>query len=282
MATADPSPIVVESTPCWECGYELRGLESAGTCPECGQPIAISTGFAKPEFFREVPAKRIARALAVLAIAPIVFAPTGAMISYLMLTAPERYGDSLIVWSLMLAMPLGTWLLYDLGVIMLFLAIRHVSRGDTLGAISRRCGLFGALHLVPICAITFVALWSFESDTLFTLDASNVLFLSLLAGLLLQMVIHVLVILVICEIAEGGLSRRRRTIGAIMVVLCVLSNTLGMIPGFVGPLLWTMIFASLCARWRLFVLQRAKEYHAASSAHADRLPPQGRPFVPPV
>ena len=32
-----------EALPCLECGYDLRGLDAHGSCPECGELIALST-----------------------------------------------------------------------------------------------------------------------------------------------------------------------------------------------------------------------------------------------
>jgi hypothetical protein len=45
--------------PCLQCGYNLRGLDPAGRCPECGADIALSTRgdllrFANPDWLRRV------------------------------------------------------------------------------------------------------------------------------------------------------------------------------------------------------------------------------------
>lgn len=43
LATAVAPPAVPPSasvTPCISCGYDLRGLNPAGVCPECGRPVA--------------------------------------------------------------------------------------------------------------------------------------------------------------------------------------------------------------------------------------------------
>lgn len=33
---------LMQFTPCVRCGYDLRGLQSTGTCPECGTPVGLS------------------------------------------------------------------------------------------------------------------------------------------------------------------------------------------------------------------------------------------------
>lgn len=40
---ASSSADVDHICPCVRCGYELRGLDAAGVCPECAAPIALST-----------------------------------------------------------------------------------------------------------------------------------------------------------------------------------------------------------------------------------------------
>lgn len=42
-AAALPYALVHGDTACRRCGYNLRGLPSAGTCPECGTPVSVST-----------------------------------------------------------------------------------------------------------------------------------------------------------------------------------------------------------------------------------------------
>jgi uncharacterized membrane protein len=37
-----PPQTVVTDTPCRKCGYNLRGLSTAGRCPECGTPVGYS------------------------------------------------------------------------------------------------------------------------------------------------------------------------------------------------------------------------------------------------
>jgi hypothetical protein len=44
---------VAEYLTCTKCGYALKGLASAGICPECGKPIAESL----PTFFTHLPAE---------------------------------------------------------------------------------------------------------------------------------------------------------------------------------------------------------------------------------
>ena len=39
---APPAPGVAEDVPCVGCGYNLRGLEASGRCPECGMSLHIS------------------------------------------------------------------------------------------------------------------------------------------------------------------------------------------------------------------------------------------------
>jgi hypothetical protein len=36
------SGVVESSVPCVDCGYDLRGLDAGGECPECGTPVARS------------------------------------------------------------------------------------------------------------------------------------------------------------------------------------------------------------------------------------------------
>jgi len=38
----DIPPIVIDSRPCLSCGYDLKGLASAGVCPECNSPVIRS------------------------------------------------------------------------------------------------------------------------------------------------------------------------------------------------------------------------------------------------
>jgi hypothetical protein len=38
-AAARMEPMIGEDTPCRGCGYNLKGLEASGKCPECGRPI---------------------------------------------------------------------------------------------------------------------------------------------------------------------------------------------------------------------------------------------------
>jgi len=40
--TAPPANTIAEDIPCRRCGYNLRGLNTAGACPECGTAIAQS------------------------------------------------------------------------------------------------------------------------------------------------------------------------------------------------------------------------------------------------
>jgi len=41
-APAAPNGAVPDDLPCRRCGYNLRGLNQAGRCPECGAPIGLS------------------------------------------------------------------------------------------------------------------------------------------------------------------------------------------------------------------------------------------------
>ncbi|USN98259.1 MAG: hypothetical protein H6810_08725 [Phycisphaeraceae bacterium] len=40
-ATRTPGEVILTDRPCYRCGYNLRGLETGGLCPECGAPITV-------------------------------------------------------------------------------------------------------------------------------------------------------------------------------------------------------------------------------------------------
>lgn len=49
-------PFVIErDIRCRECRYNLRGLDSAGDCPECGHPIGLSLTDTMDNFLRSLP-----------------------------------------------------------------------------------------------------------------------------------------------------------------------------------------------------------------------------------
>src|SRR4051794_37160487 len=67
---ADPKPATVVTTDdvtCAGCGYLLRGLDPAGTCPECNHSIAASI-----EAHTALPARRVLRSLRRGAIAMLI------------------------------------------------------------------------------------------------------------------------------------------------------------------------------------------------------------------
>ena len=41
-AAVDAQGVVVSDAPCRQCGYNLRGLNKTGVCPECASPVAVS------------------------------------------------------------------------------------------------------------------------------------------------------------------------------------------------------------------------------------------------
>ena len=34
--------VIAQSLPCARCGYDLRGLQADGDCPECGEPLRLT------------------------------------------------------------------------------------------------------------------------------------------------------------------------------------------------------------------------------------------------
>lgn len=73
----DQVGITEMSIPCVKCNYSLRGLGAASNCPECGEPVATSTGlprlmFADPKWLR-----RVQVGFTIIGIAPFLFALSG-------------------------------------------------------------------------------------------------------------------------------------------------------------------------------------------------------------
>ena len=85
----DPAPLAIDATgivdrdtPCRRCGYNLRGLNVDGQCPECGGPVELSTGddrltAANPRWLRQ-----LSRAIVVLVISSFLIPITSCTMGY--------------------------------------------------------------------------------------------------------------------------------------------------------------------------------------------------------
>jgi hypothetical protein len=104
---ADPPPPVAaldEDVPCAGCGYNLRGLEPAGRCPECGNPAAVSVSRHRdrrlrppdPRWAREVVGGAVASLVSFGLLAVLCLVPNGWTVTpYARLPVaktPERIG----------------------------------------------------------------------------------------------------------------------------------------------------------------------------------------------
>ena len=55
--TSEKTYAIEQDVKCRECGYNLRGLGSTGTCPECGGAISFSLTDTTDNFLRSLPAE---------------------------------------------------------------------------------------------------------------------------------------------------------------------------------------------------------------------------------
>lgn len=83
---------------CRLCGYDLRGLPFAGTCPECGSPTIESTAKSHLNAFRN--------SLALFTSIPIIMMLTYVQVR--VLHTHHIYGDDLACWAIAVLCMLGS------------------------------------------------------------------------------------------------------------------------------------------------------------------------------
>jgi hypothetical protein len=109
-------PQIDSDTPCRKCGYNLRGLNPAGQCPECGAAISISTGgdllrYCDPDWLAKLArgAKLIVVGSIVVFLLSIAFGIVGAVIR----TPPVIAVGTLIGFAAGLLAVAGIWLVTE-------------------------------------------------------------------------------------------------------------------------------------------------------------------------
>ncbi|CAN5747788.1 hypothetical protein BH11PLA1_BH11PLA1_07510 [soil metagenome] len=115
------APVTIK-TPCARCGYELKGLDAGGACPECNLPVAESTWLGPAERMLLKHQHTIRRAaifhLAALASVPVVAAASYALTANAsgLKGGGEIFGLPLVVcataagsWLLSLTEPAARW-----------------------------------------------------------------------------------------------------------------------------------------------------------------------------
>jgi hypothetical protein len=66
IPSRQPASVVTLDSACRKCGYNLRGLQADGQCPECGSPVALSVHGNLLRYSDPVWLRRIARGIGLL------------------------------------------------------------------------------------------------------------------------------------------------------------------------------------------------------------------------
>jgi hypothetical protein len=124
---------------CAQCGYNLRGLEADGLCPECGQPIAIS--LRGHRLVRSDPAwlNRVAHGLVIRCWTLLLCALVAAVTTVLLTSISRNYSPQLM--TLLFAGSIGS----DASLFLLFIADWQISapEPDRTNRENRRTLRFG-------------------------------------------------------------------------------------------------------------------------------------------
>ncbi len=102
--TSDPCELDRDHT-CLRCGYNLRGLDAASNCPECGLEIERSLRGGRLEFSQPAYLQRLRRGADLILTSFILFLPAALALAFLSFSTPRGYSGGLTVtaYALLLA-----------------------------------------------------------------------------------------------------------------------------------------------------------------------------------
>jgi hypothetical protein len=178
--------------PCHGCGYNLRGLKSDGSCPECGASIASTLDRAgvpplsksDPSWVRKLYYGGIASGLGFLGILPIAAIPGAFLVAVekpiLVVGIAAWLATSLSAWLITSSEPaedtsrawhIGSRLAAALHAVFPFTFLFIESAGGTLLVVTRLVCLLASVIATPVCLARVGRLAAREGESMMPVEA---------------------------------------------------------------------------------------------------------------